>query len=153
MWTHLSNLKETSAPLKQAIRAVLEDAQLRKAFDLDKRKFSRNVEWSFFNPLVNAGAAVESNVIFSTDSFIPRSAMVNLDVDVFGETMNLMQMGGRVEGLETMLESMFGPSSNDIAARRKRSLVNNNHLNALNRRVSVRSATVITCTTTLVLLI
>lgn len=139
IWTHLSNLKESSAPLKQAIRAVLEDIQLKKAFDLDKRKFSRNMEWSFFNPLVNAGAAVESNVIFSTDSFIPRSAMVSLDVDVFGETMNLMQVGGRVEGLETMLEAMLGPSSNDIAARRKRSLVNNNHLNALNRRFSART--------------
>ena len=141
MWTHLSNLKETSAPLKQSIRALLDSEHLKRAFDLDKRKFSRNLEWSFFNPTANAGAAVESNVIWATDSFVPRSAMVNLDVDVFGETMNLMQMGGRVEGLESLIEGLLGHASNVVAARRKRSAITNNQIDALSRRVSSRGAT------------
>ena len=58
---------------------------------------------------LNAGAMVESNVIFSSRSFVPRSAMVNITVDLFGQSMNLLEVGGRVEGLEYLLESYFGP--------------------------------------------
>ena len=30
-------------------------------------------------------------------------------MNLFGESMNLFEMGGRVEGLESLLESYFGP--------------------------------------------
>ena len=35
--------------------------------------------------------------------------MVNLSVNVFGENLNLFEVGGRVEGLENTIEGMFGP--------------------------------------------
>ena len=35
--------------------------------------------------------------------------MVNLSVNVFGENLNLLEVGGRVEGLENTIEGMFGP--------------------------------------------
>lgn len=111
VWSHLMNLQETSSPLKQQIRHILEDEQLSREFDLDKRKFSRNYEGSFFWEKFNAGAMVESNLIFSSKSFVPRSASVNLTVDLFGQSVNLFEMGGRVEGLEGVLESFFGADS------------------------------------------
>ncbi|XP_048255783.1 apolipophorins-like [Haliotis rufescens] len=111
VWSHLMNLQETSSPLKQQIRHILEDEQLSREFDLDKRKFSRNYEGSFFWEKFNAGAMVESNLIFSSKSFVPRSASVNLTVDLFGQSVNLFEMGGRVEGLESVLESFFGADS------------------------------------------
>ena len=43
------------------------------------------------------------------ESYVPRSAMVNLSVNVFGENLNLFEVGGRVEGLENTIEGMFGP--------------------------------------------
>ena len=49
-------------------------------------------------------------MIWSSKSFIPRSATLNLTFDLFGESMNLFEMGGRVEGLETLFESYFGPN-------------------------------------------
>ena len=45
----------------------------------------------------------------SQESYVPRSAMVNLSVNVFGENLNLLEVGGRVEGLENTIEGMFGP--------------------------------------------
>lgn len=39
-----------------------------------------------------AGANYESNVIFSPDSYIPRSGMVNLTVDILGESINLLEV-------------------------------------------------------------
>ncbi|KAL5015760.1 hypothetical protein ScPMuIL_005349 [Solemya velum] len=110
VWSHLTNLMETSDPHKQEIREILEDEILKREFDLDKRKFSRNYEGSFFWKKLGAGAKLESNLVWSTESFIPRSVMANLTIDIFGNSLNLLEVGGRMEGLEYLLESYFGPS-------------------------------------------
>ena len=110
MWTHVTNLMETASPLKQSIKTILDDDDLPKKFDLDQRKFSRNYEWSYFSDDMNAGGNVESNLVWSTESFLPRSAMANLTVDMFGRSVNLLEVGGRMEGLDYLLESYFGPS-------------------------------------------
>jgi hypothetical protein len=110
VWSHLTNLMEASSPHKQEIRAILEDDALKREFDMDKRKFSRNYEGSVFLEKLNTGATLESNLIWSSKSFIPRSAMVNLTVDLFGQSVNLFEVGGRVEGLEYFMESYFGPN-------------------------------------------
>jgi hypothetical protein len=116
IWTHLTNLMETASPLKQEIKAILENEKLKKEFDLDKRKFSRNIEWSAFNDAINTGAALESNLIWSSQSFVPRSAMVNLTVDLFGQSVNLVELGGRVQGLDAILENLFSdaPEGSDM---------------------------------------
>lgn len=38
------------------------------------------------------GMGLDSNLIFSQDSYIPRSASLNLTVDLFGESVNLMEV-------------------------------------------------------------
>ena len=110
MWSHLTNLMETSDRHKQYIREILEDQDLQKEFDLDKRKFSRNYEGSLFIEKLNTGAKVEGDLIWSQKSFLPRSAMFNLTVDLFGYSVNLLELGGRSEGLEFFMESFFGPN-------------------------------------------
>lgn len=110
VWSHLTNLMETSDPLKQDIRSILEDEVLRKEFNLDQRKYSRNYEGSFFLDRLNTGAKVESNLIWSSGSFVPRSAMLNLTFDLFGHSVNFFEVGGRIEGFEYFLESYFGPN-------------------------------------------
>ena len=113
IWTHLTNLMETSSPFKQQARLILEDTKLQKEFDLDKRKFSRNIEKSLFSQMLNSGGSIESNLIWSTKSFVPRSASVNLTVDIFGQAINLVEVGGRVQGLDGVLERFFSPKSED----------------------------------------
>lgn len=134
VWTHLTNLKETDDIFKQAIREILEDEKLQKEFDLDARKFSRNYEGSMFFDSLNAGAKVESNVIWSPKSFVPRSAMFNLTVDLFGQSVNFVELGGRVEGAEDFLQKMFGPDGYfPTEARSKRSVSTDDQLKQLNR--------------------
>ena len=58
VWTYLENLKETSSPLRQELSSILDDAKLRQDFNLDARKYSRNLEKSFFSDYLNAGAQV-----------------------------------------------------------------------------------------------
>ncbi|XP_069127420.1 uncharacterized protein [Argopecten irradians] len=110
VWTHLTNLMETSDPTKQDIRAILEDEVLQREFDMDRRKFSRNYETSYFSEKFNLGGSMESNLVWSPKSFVPRSLMANLTVDLFGHSYNLLEVGGRAEGLEHLLEAYFGSS-------------------------------------------
>ena len=111
VWSHLTNLMETSDPHMQDIRNIVHDEELKKEFKLDQRKFSRNYEGSFFLDSINTGAKVDSNVIFSQKSFIPRSANLNLTIDLFGHAINFLEFGGRVQGMEKILENFFGPTA------------------------------------------
>ncbi|KAK2722935.1 hypothetical protein QYM36_003205, partial [Artemia franciscana] len=43
------------------------------------------------------------------ESYLPRSASMNFTLDLFGQSMNLFEIGGRFEGLEYLIESYFGP--------------------------------------------
>lgn len=49
----------------------------------------------------------EGSLVWSPKSFVPRSANLNLTVDVFGQAVNLFEIGARVEGLETLLQDMM----------------------------------------------
>ncbi|KAL3868012.1 hypothetical protein ACJMK2_040851 [Sinanodonta woodiana] len=110
VWTHLTNLRESSDSAKQEVKALLDDIIFEKEFDMDKRKFSRNYESSFFLEKLGTGAKIDSNLVWSPKSFIPRSASMNLTFDLFGSSINLFEVGGRVQGLEYLLESYFGPA-------------------------------------------
>ncbi len=48
----------------QDVRILLEEMPLLKKFNMDARKFSRNIELSSFSTTLNAGAGVESNFIW-----------------------------------------------------------------------------------------
>jgi len=134
VWTHLTNLKETADIFKQEVQDILGDEKLQKEFNLDARKFSRNYEAAMFFESLNAGAKVESNLIWSPKSFVPRSAMVNLTVDMFGQSVNFMEVGGRVEGAEDYMQKLFGPDGYFPAeSRQKRSVDTDKLLTDLNR--------------------
>lgn len=110
VWTHLMNLRESSSPYKETFKTMLESDDLPKKFDLDQRKFSRNYEWSHYSQELNMGGMLDSNLIWSPESFVPRSVSANLSVELFGHSVNLLEIGGRAEGLDYLLESYFGPS-------------------------------------------
>lgn len=109
VWTHLTNLQETSSRWKQSLRLLTENYFLRNKFSTDIRKYSRNYEISSFFDSINVGGSVESNVIFTEDSYLPKSAMLNLTLDLFGQTVNVFEMDTRVEGLEDVVEKFFAP--------------------------------------------
>ena len=134
MWTHLTNIMESSDPLKQGISDILTNERLAKDFDLDKRKFSRNMEWSLFSTMLNTGATIDSDIIFSEKSFVPRSANLNLTLNMFGHAVNFVEVGGRVEGLESMLEKLFGSHMNNDDMRSKRSLIDTDDISVLDGR-------------------
>lgn len=138
VWSHLTNLAESANPLKSDIQEILTDPHLLKEFDVDKRKFSRNIELSTFNEMLNLGASVESNLIWSTGSYIPRSASFNLTADLFGQSVNLLEVGGRAQGLEQLMEKYFGPGSefDKQSDREKRAVIRDDVINNIDRKYS-----------------
>lgn len=125
VWSHLSNMMETSNPLKQDVKQMLKDIELKKMFDLNPLKFSRNYEKSAFLKMLNSGLQTESHVIWSTDSPLPRSVSANLTVDLFGHSINLLEIGGRLEGVDYLIETVqttFFGDSKDRSSKVRRSL-------------------------------
>ncbi|XP_069114719.1 apolipophorins-like [Argopecten irradians] len=110
VWSHLTNLNETSDRHKQGLRDLLATINIGDKFNLDKRKFSHHFEKSFFLQQYNIGSSFESNIVWSPSSFVPKSLSANLTVDLFGRSVNLLDIGGRFEGIEAFLESYFGPN-------------------------------------------
>ncbi|ERL94743.1 hypothetical protein D910_12017 [Dendroctonus ponderosae] len=109
VWSHLHNILKSANPLKVEIQSLLSEEDLVEKFSSDLRKFSHNREGSLYFDEYNLGGNYETNVLFSPSSYIPRAAMLNLTVDLFGKHVNLLEVYGRVEGLERYLESFFGP--------------------------------------------
>ncbi|XP_045507000.1 apolipophorins [Colias croceus] len=109
VWSHLNNLGQSSLPSRVEIQGLLSGHEMPQLEDNpDFRMFSRNYEQSVFFDQYNAGGNYEANVIFSPDSYIPRSLSLNLTVDMFGESINLLEIKARGEGFERYFESIFG---------------------------------------------
>ncbi|XP_050313934.1 apolipophorins [Anthonomus grandis grandis] len=109
VWSHLHNIVKSANPLKVEIQSLLSEENLISKFSSDVRKFSHNKEGSLYFDEYNVGGTYETNILFSPSSYIPRSAMLNLTVDLFGKYVNLFEVQGRMEGFERYFESLFGP--------------------------------------------
>ncbi|XP_035714329.1 uncharacterized protein LOC110858253 isoform X2 [Folsomia candida] len=111
VWTYLTNLQETALPSRAELASLLADETFNTKFSSDIRKFSRNFELSTFYEDANFGVAVDGNVVFSQDSYLPRSTSANLTVDLFGESINVFEATLRMESFEHYVESILRPKS------------------------------------------
>ena len=107
--SHLRNLRASADPSKQDAQRQLGLIKPRKKFPEDFRKFSFNNELSYSIDAFGLGSTTESNVIYSQDSFIPRSASLNLTTEIFGRSLNFLELNGRVENLDRIIERFVGP--------------------------------------------
>lgn len=90
--SHLRNLRASVNPDKEAAREVLQNVRPKRKFPIDIRKFSHNQELSHRFDILSTSASLESNVIFSQKSYLPRSANLNLTTEVFGQAFNLVEV-------------------------------------------------------------
>lgn len=54
------------------------------------------------------GGMLDSNFIWFSEFFVFRLVFVNLFVELFGYLVNLLEIGGCVEGFDYFLEFYFG---------------------------------------------
>lgn len=109
VWSHLKNIAKSASPARVAAQALLGDDDLGNKYQMDFRKFSHNFEHSIFFDEYNVGVSSDSNLIFGTDSYMPRSASYNLTVDLFGESVNIFEVSAYMQGFDHIVEGIFGP--------------------------------------------
>lgn len=110
VWSHLKNILTSSSPSRIEIQSLLTDQDLGNKFNNDFRKFSRNYESSFFLEEYNIGANYQMNIIFSPNSYLPRTISLNFTFDLLGESINIYELNVRTEGFELYAENFFGPN-------------------------------------------
>lgn len=106
VWSHLKNTAKSASPVRVAAQALLGDDDLSRKYRLDFRKFSRNFEHSLFFDEYNIGSSSDANLIFGTDSYLPRSATYNFTVDLFGESVNIFEVSAYMQGFEHIVEGI-----------------------------------------------
>ncbi|GAB1606235.1 hypothetical protein Ahia01_000906000, partial [Argonauta hians] len=121
VWSYLNTIWEKSELHSEAtwLHSILSSEKLRqkllnthKGFSgLNVLRYSGHYEHSVFSEGANIGASSSANVIFSPKSFVPRSASVNLTLNVLGRSVNLVELGLHSENLEWSLERQFSEFS------------------------------------------
>ncbi|XP_045070322.1 uncharacterized protein LOC121534786 [Coregonus clupeaformis] len=109
VWSHLTHVLRTEDPTKQALMEALPDDIITKDFEAEPWKYS-----SYSDYTADSGfgvANMEGVLVFSSKSFVPRSAMANLTVYIHGRAFNLLEVNLRVENIEPLLKRIFGYQS------------------------------------------
>ncbi|XP_035827340.1 uncharacterized protein LOC101854594 [Aplysia californica] len=122
IYTHLKNLGETSDPHKQELAAAVNKLTLRKV-EVSPFKSSRNFEASVLINKLNMGAVVDSDLIMASAAPVPRAARLNLTMELFGNSINALEVGGRIVGLEYLIEKLLG--SYGYSSKSSRKQINN----------------------------
>lgn len=105
--TLISNMNRTSSPLKQDVRRRLNDIEIETP-QVGYWENSKNIELSTFSETLNVGGGVETDIIHSPESKVPRSVYTRFDLDVFDNHMNVFEIGLRAEGLEAAFRKLIG---------------------------------------------
>ncbi|CAL8346241.1 unnamed protein product [Merluccius merluccius] len=109
VWSHLTAILKSEDPMKQSLMEALPDDIISKDFEAEFWKYS---SYSDYTVATGMGIAnLEGSLVFSPESFLPRSAMANLTVYLHGRAHNLLEVDLRVENAEPLLKSLFGPPS------------------------------------------
>ncbi|XP_044727273.1 apolipophorins isoform X2 [Chrysoperla carnea] len=107
--SHLRNIRSSTNPNKEAAKQHLSLLRSPKRYPIDVRRFSFNSELSYAIDTLGLAASMESNVIYSQDSWLPRSANINVTSEMFGSRINFMELSVRQENLDRLVEHYLGP--------------------------------------------
>lgn len=115
----LRNIRASANPDKELAKQQLGTIVLPRRFPFDFRKYSFNGELSYAFDSFGIANAAEANVIYSQDSFLPRSTSLNLTTQLFGHSFNFLEISTRQENLDKLIESYFGPQGSVTKEARK----------------------------------
>lgn len=89
--TLIANMNKTSSPLKQKVSQRLSDIEIETP-QVGYWENSKNLEVSTFSEALNIGGGVETDIIHSPESKIPRSVYTRFDLDVFDNHLNVFEV-------------------------------------------------------------
>ncbi|KAK7945812.1 hypothetical protein WMY93_001540 [Mugilogobius chulae] len=111
VWSHLSSVLRSEDPLKQSLTEMLPDDVISRDFEREFLKYSSYADHTLVSDLGITN--LETSLIFSSKSFLPRSASVNLTVYFNGRASNLLEVDLRVENAEPFFKNLFGHETSE----------------------------------------
>ncbi|XP_064098327.1 vitellogenin-like [Macrobrachium nipponense] len=109
--SHMVNLQKSTNPEKKHLRYLVKDLVIPSNHSQDFRRYSSNIDTTFYAPALGLGGGIETNLIYGPGSFVPRSVDFNLTSMLYGQTFHLGQAGARLVGLDELIRDIFGPAS------------------------------------------
>ncbi|XP_017165280.1 uncharacterized protein LOC103479198 isoform X2 [Poecilia reticulata] len=106
VWSHLTNILRSEDPVKQTLIQLLPDDIISKDFEAEFWKYSSYSDHTFVSGFGIKN--LETTLIFSPKSFLPRSISANLTMYLHGRAHNLLEVDVHVENFEPLLRSAFG---------------------------------------------
>uniref|UniRef100_H3B136 Apolipoprotein B n=1 Tax=Latimeria chalumnae TaxID=7897 RepID=H3B136_LATCH len=112
--SHFGNILHSEDPdiqeLKSQLTEVLKGGQIPSAMDF--RRFSGNYQASkavsipgMENPVA---AKLEGNIIFDSNNYLPKEAMLETTLNVLGQSIDMFEFGLDGNGFEPTVEALFG---------------------------------------------
>ncbi|KRZ80136.1 Vitellogenin [Trichinella papuae] len=110
VWSYLETLRYSESPSREVLHRLLMFESVKPKFDKDFYKFSHFHHISTFSKRENVGIDFEHAVLFAPDEYMPKQAFLNFTIHMYGQSMNLLEIGGRADGLDLFVEDLFGPN-------------------------------------------
>ncbi|KRX40698.1 Vitellogenin, partial [Trichinella murrelli] len=110
VWSYLETLRYSESPSREALHRLLMFESVKPKFDKDFYRFSHFHHFSTFSKRENVGFDFEHAVLFAPDEYMPKQAFLNFTIHMYGQSMNLLEIGGRADGLDLFVEDLFGPN-------------------------------------------
>ncbi|MEQ2244052.1 hypothetical protein ILYODFUR_013221, partial [Ilyodon furcidens] len=106
VWSHLTSILRSEDPMKQTLIELLPDDIISRDFEAEFWKYSSYSDHTFVSGFGIKN--VETSMIFSPKSFLPRSVSANLTMYLHGRAHNLLEINLHMENFEPLLRSAFG---------------------------------------------
>jgi hypothetical protein len=91
--------------LTTILNAVLNDPRIKEKFSVNFKEMSWNNYQFKYNIMRDSAIEVETSVIYTPKTFIPRSIRLNATMHMFGMSVNFMGANIRLEGLDEILKA------------------------------------------------
>ncbi|GIX69421.1 vitellogenin, partial [Caerostris darwini] len=110
VYTFFQNVNKTSIP-KQNNRELL----TKMSMNIPKNSTwgsSKYFTFGSYSEQWKLGGSLEADIIHSPDSKFPRAVYGSFNAKMFGTEVNLLQMGGRMKGVEELVRKFIGSKEN-----------------------------------------
>ncbi|XP_076069593.1 uncharacterized protein LOC143041514 [Oratosquilla oratoria] len=111
IWTNVRNLAKSSSAEISELSMLANHHYLVRKFQTNAFKHSSNYQSSFHSDKFNLGGSMNSDVVFTPDSFLPYYANFNLTLNVLHNSFNPIEIGGNFHGFEKYIKRLFGKGS------------------------------------------
>ncbi|XP_064081190.1 LOW QUALITY PROTEIN: uncharacterized protein LOC135197898 [Macrobrachium nipponense] len=109
IWTHVNNLAEKPGgnSYSRELSQLANHHTLRAKFTTNAFRTSRNYRWAQFSEMLNVGASLDSDLIFTPRSYFPRIEHHKFHVDFLENSIDAFEIIGEFENMEDMVQDFF----------------------------------------------